>query len=322
MKHYQLKLNAPTQLAECKEALQAVKGPGPWSYFFVLAFYLFTLQQGMKYFSHSRSRPLFTTLKITLAEKVANPRRPIDSPENSFAHYRFFRAKGFLSQLDPLRINELVKSEVQRLILESVALNLRPRLEKYLGHVLEMSQKYQLDPFWALAVMWTESHFESEATSLSNATGLMQIMPDTGAYLGKLMLEQERIKSRDVFHFSSDPMANIEMGIFYLKALLEKFSGSHKFATISYNMGPNWVRHRLRNKKPVGVKNDYWDKVRRHYQILSENFIENLERVTKPYLATYVVQRNPVNLTSEALAFLIDFADLRAVEEIQLAMLL
>ncbi|MBF0209080.1 MAG: transglycosylase SLT domain-containing protein, partial [Oligoflexia bacterium] len=70
-------------------------------------------------------------------------------------------------------------------------------------------------------------------------------------------------------HNNNDPYLNIEMGIVYLKYLLETFE-SPILATVAYNMGPNWVKQRLEKKLPVGLDNQYLRKVKEIYEIFSK----------------------------------------------------
>ena len=134
-----------------------------------------------------------------------------------------------------------------------------------------MSSKYQVDPFWVTSVVWTESHFRNSATSHVGAQGLMQVMPATGKWLQSLMTEE--LSGKKFPLGLRDPALNIELGVFYLKRLLNRFHGSYKFATVSYNMGPNWVSRRLRMRGPVGVKNEYLDKVKKYYAKLTRKFV-------------------------------------------------
>ncbi len=183
------------------------------------------------------------------------------------------------------------KKEARSLILSAVKSGrLKKRLARYITKTMEICEQYQIDPFWALSVMWTESHFNLKATSSVSATGLMQIMPATGVFLSKLL--NMPVKETVVYENIKDPHLNIEMGVFYLKRLLKMFKGNYRLATVAYNMGPGGVYRRLRNKQEVGVRNLYLDKVRRHYKLISKNFSK---KSSKKYLSlrkTLVVE-NP-----------------------------
>ena len=53
----------------------------------------------------------------------------------------------------------------------------------YVDTIAHYADEYDLDPFLVLAVMRAESSFKSDAVSSAGAVGLMQIMPDTGAWI-------------------------------------------------------------------------------------------------------------------------------------------
>ena len=148
--------------------------------------------------------------------------------------------------------------------------------------VLVLSEKHQLDPFWVLSVMWTESHFKQEATSKKGARGLMQMMPST--YMetlsfmksNNIMLESDRGEEYLRYQYGQAfndlgysklvaKLRNLEAGVFYLKNLLIAFNDNHYYATVAYNMGPFWTKGQLRNNLPVGENNRYLEKVLKNY---------------------------------------------------------
>ena len=177
------------------------------------------------------------------------------------------------------------KAEVEEKILSNLPSYLAKKAKKYLRAVLILSEKHQIDPIWILSVMWTESNFDYSAKSWAGARGLMQIMPDTRKFIytahkkagKKLVVEQEQFDVNKYFPYKVSQkqytkhvkkLANIELGIIYLKKLLYSFK-NHKYATVAYNMGPGWTRHRLKKNLPVGQKNLYLDKVRKAYKHIS-----------------------------------------------------
>ncbi len=188
--------------------------------------------------------------------------------------------------LEDLRFfNSYSKAEVEEKILANLPVYLAAKAKKYLRAVLILSEKHQIDPIWILSVMWTESNFDYSAKSWAGARGLMQIMPDTRKFIytgykksgKKLVVEQDGFDINKYFPYKvsqksikrhQKKLINIELGIIYLKKLLYSFK-NHKYATVAYNMGPGWTRHRLRKNLPVGQKNLYLDKVRKAYKHIS-----------------------------------------------------
>lgn len=67
----------------------------------------------------------------------------------------------------------------------------------------------------------------------AGATGLMQVMPDTGAWIAeKIKLKQYQL---------NDPEDNIQLGTWYLDYTHQEYSGNSLLAIASYNAGPGAV---------------------------------------------------------------------------------
>lgn len=174
------------------------------------------------------------------------------------------------------------KAQAETKILKSLPYFLKSRAQNYVRAVLILAEKHQVDPIWVLSVMWTESNFDYSAKSWAGARGLMQIMPETRKFVyreykrrgNRLMVEEPNFNVNRFFPYPINragktrhvrKLVNIELGIIYLKSLLQTFK-DHKFATVAYNMGPGWTLMRLRKNLPVGEKNNYLDKVQSAYK--------------------------------------------------------
>ena len=153
---------------------------------------------------------------------------------------------------------------------------LRRNFRHYAPMALEMARKYKVDPFWAVAVMWVESSFRSDAVSPVGARGLMQVMPATGGYLAKKLWNYNYGPHRKgEYDEYTRPSTNVEMGVYYLSYLTKKFDYSkhnYSFATIAYNMGPGQLRYLLRKKFPIRQRSSYLKKVRENYFTLLHPF--------------------------------------------------
>jgi soluble lytic murein transglycosylase-like protein len=140
--------------------------------------------------------------------------------------------------------------------------------------------------------MWTESHFKHEATSKKGARGLMQMMPptymETLSFMKSsgLSLESDRGEDYLRYHYGQafydmgysklvSKLRNLEVGIFYLKNLLEAFNHNHYYATVAYNMGPYWTKSQLKNNLPVGKSNQYLNKVLKNYYHITKTLSQN-----------------------------------------------
>lgn len=109
---------------------------------------------------------------------------------------------------------------------------------------------YGLDPLLVAAVIRTESSWRTGVTSSVGATGLMQIMPDTG----------EWIAEKNGWEYSEDKLAdgayNIRLGCWYLKYLHDKFDGSSTLALAAYNAGDNTVQKWVAEGRFIGGQAD------------------------------------------------------------------
>ena len=88
-----------------------------------------------------------------------------------------------------------------------------------------------LDPALIAGVIFAESHFRDQ-TSTVGAKGLMQLMPETAAYIAQ--------KSGGTAFVQGDlatPQVNIAYGSWYLRYLLDKYDNRVVLALAAYNAG-------------------------------------------------------------------------------------
>lgn len=216
--------------------------------------------------------------------------------------YSFSQVNGSFGNIPVFRLEEFDKESIHQVVLESIDPWLRGKASQYISYVFQMAQKYQVDPIWALSILWTESHFDKNARSIVNAQGLMQLMPETAHFIS------HKIKRPISMSLSNklirEPSFNIEIGVYYLKRLHRHFNNSYRLATVAYNLGPGNVRYRRRNGLPVGVKNQYLNKVRRNYNKIRDGLAKNLFHTPMPYRSTLVVRKRfmypPVSLPSKS----------------------
>ncbi|HYL58121.1 MAG TPA: transglycosylase SLT domain-containing protein, partial [Candidatus Acidoferrales bacterium] len=97
------------------------------------------------------------------------------------------------------------------------------------------SMKLALDPYLVVALARQESLFNPNATSVSNARGLMQLIPSTAKKVAA-----ERGIDPGAIHLY-DPSLNVELGTTYLKSLFEMFNGDPFRAVAAYNAGEHAV---------------------------------------------------------------------------------
>ena len=113
-------------------------------------------------------------------------------------------------------------------------------------------KQQKLDEAWVYGLIRQESRFISVAKSSAGASGLMQLMPATGAHYGV----------RNAF----DPAQNIMGGTRYLKKLLEQFGGRVDLVLAGYNAGEGAVMKYGRNVPPYKETRNYVKKISARYK--------------------------------------------------------
>jgi soluble lytic murein transglycosylase len=100
--------------------------------------------------------------------------------------------------------------------------------------LVERANVERLDPTLVAALTRRESQFDRDVVSGAGATGLMQLMPATGAEVARRIRIAEYRSEQLVV-----PEVNLALGSRYLRELLERRGGSVVPALISYNAGPH-----------------------------------------------------------------------------------
>ncbi|MBQ7703951.1 MAG: lytic transglycosylase domain-containing protein [Selenomonadaceae bacterium] len=116
----------------------------------------------------------------------------------------------------------------------------------YRAEIERYSRNYQVDRFLAVSVMKVESNFHDDARSGSGAVGLMQLMPETAAWIAFCL--NENPPSISEMH---ECEKNIKYGIWYLAELEDEFFGNDILALAAYNAGRGNVQH--------WIKENGWD---------------------------------------------------------------
>jgi peptidoglycan lytic transglycosylase len=97
--------------------------------------------------------------------------------------------------------------------------------------IREQAAAKHVDPALIAAVIYAESKFEPRPSS-AGAQGLMQILPDTAYYLAHLS-GGSRFTASDL----ATPSINVAYGTYYLRYLLDHYSGNELLAVAAYNGG-------------------------------------------------------------------------------------
>jgi len=116
---------------------------------------------------------------------------------------------------------------------------------KYKELVVKYSEQYGLDECLVFSIIRTESHFDEDAVSSSQAHGLMQITLETATWIA----QQEEINLKEVDSQKLfDPSINIMLGTWYLDYLLDMYKNQDT-AVAAYNAGSGNVNKWLLDKK-------------------------------------------------------------------------
>lgn len=103
---------------------------------------------------------------------------------------------------------------------------------QYRQSVVKYSKKYDVDPYLIYSIIRVESKFNPYAKSNKGALGLMQITPQTGKYIAKLLVindfEEDKLYN---------PNMNIQFGVFYFSKLYSDFNSDIDCALAAYNGG-------------------------------------------------------------------------------------
>jgi len=118
--------------------------------------------------------------------------------------------------------------------------------------IREQAAEKHLDPALIAAVIYAETKFDPRPSS-AGAQGLMQILPATAYYLAQL--------SGGVRFTASDlatPSVNVAYGSYYLRYLLDHYSGNEMLAVAAYNAGltnvDGWVAHARAEGTPLSIE--------------------------------------------------------------------
>ena len=155
--------------------------------------------------------------------------------------------------------------------------NMYPK--EYSEYVYKYSEENNIDPLLTFAIIKAESNFNPEATSSSNAMGLMQVLETTAKEVMQNKIEGNF--SKEILFNAED---NIKIGTTYFAYLLDKYNGNITLALTAYNAGigkvDNWIETGIIKEDgsdieniPYKETNNYVRKILRDYKIYKEIYI-------------------------------------------------
>ncbi len=110
------------------------------------------------------------------------------------------------------------------------------------------SQQRGLDPLLFLALVRQESRFNPHAVSYAGASGLTQVMPETGKWIASQLGDSD-YRPELIFR----PVVGVRYGVYYLAAALDQNDRDWVAALVAYNAGPGNLK-RWTHGQPI---NDY-----------------------------------------------------------------
>lgn len=131
--------------------------------------------------------------------------------------------------------------------------------------IISSSLRHGFDPLLLLAVIENESRFNPVVVGSHGEIGLMQLKPDTAAWIAKKA--RIRWKGADTLR---DPVANIRIGAAYLSMLRSKFDFNKDLYLAAYNMG---VKHLNRLLSGNGHPQVYPKRTIEHYSKIYIEFL-------------------------------------------------
>jgi len=118
-------------------------------------------------------------------------------------------------------------------------------LAPYRDIFAEQARAQGLEDNWVLGLVRQESRFISDARSSAGASGLMQLMPRTAAWIAR-QIGMRNFSMRRV----TDVDVNIALGTSYLRYVYDELGGSSVLAAAAYNAGPRRAQ-RWRGDRPL-----------------------------------------------------------------------
>lgn len=138
--------------------------------------------------------------------------------------------------------------------------------------VVTAADENNVDPYLVFAIIRAESKYQTSAESSVGAKGLMQIMPETGAWIAE-QKGLQGFKAEDLH----DPEVNIKLGCWYLNSLNTQFNGNTALTVAAYNAGlgkvKEWAAAGTWNGDPKQVENIPFPET----QLYVKNVLKNYE---------------------------------------------
>lgn len=114
----------------------------------------------------------------------------------------------------------------------------------YTALIKKYAAEFELDPYLVTSIMRCESSNKTDALSNVGAIGLMQIMPDTGAWIAH-KLDCEPFDPDSLY----DPEINIRFACWYIRFLINRLNDDLNSVIAAYNAGHGSVEKWLEDEQ-------------------------------------------------------------------------
>jgi len=162
----------------------------------------------------------------------------------------------------------------------------------FMGEIEAWSAERQLNPLLVTALIRQESRFMPNIKSVVGATGLMQVMPETGDWIA----EKINIKQFDL----AKPEDNIKLGTWYLDYTHEEYADNSMLAVASYNAGPGavgkWVTEKGLGDMDEFVETIPYSETRGYVKSVFQNYWNYL-RLYNPEISQKLAQVSALHPT-------------------------
>jgi soluble lytic murein transglycosylase len=136
----------------------------------------------------------------------------------------------------------------------------------YTKEIQQSARQYGQDPLLIAAIIRVESNYREDAVSRKGAVGIMQLMPDTAAWI----LRQEAFGDITLKDAGSRADAGIRLGTWYVRDLSRQFDGRLPAVLAAYNAGPNrvrqWINGQVWDGREATVHNIPYGETRHYVQ--------------------------------------------------------
>jgi len=156
----------------------------------------------------------------------------------------------------------------------------------YVTPVRKWAAQRQLNPLLVLSLMRQESRFQPKIRSVAGAVGLMQVLPETAAWVSAQI---------DLATYQIDNIEdNINLGTWYLAYTHRNYNDNSMLAIASYNAGPGsvdrWVEQTPITDVDIFVEDIPFPETKNYVKSVSENYWNYL-RLYNPQLQKIMQDR-------------------------------